>query len=129
MLSLSLFILLPIDDLRAETTIEQLVKKIVKLENIGKKDLELKSLSTSCMCTTVVVINKGKRSPEFGMHDNPKDWSKILKAGDFVRLEIAFDPGAHGPDAVGEVRRTVNVYSSDPIDSEREVKFRANVIK
>lgn len=108
-----------------------LVKHNFTIENKGAGDLRISNIKTSCMCTTAVLENEGKRSPVFSMHGNPTVWSQKLKPGQAANLEVTFDPNAHGPNATGPITRTVTMYSND--GGRESVKtnftFTANVIK
>ncbi|RJR31495.1 DUF1573 domain-containing protein [Candidatus Parcubacteria bacterium] len=84
-----------------------------KIKNEGNADLKLSNISTSCMCTTAVLIQNGKKSPTFGMHNNPTIWSEKIKPGEEAVLEVIFDPLAHGPDATGPVSRAITMYSNE----------------
>lgn len=111
------------------------VKTKFNLKNNGGRDLIIKGLETSCMCTEAFLIYEGKKSPKFGMemhhggNANPKNFKQIIVSGESAEVEVVFDPLAHGPDATGAVTRTVTIYSDDPIDPEVEVNIEAKVVK
>lgn len=104
------------------------------IKNDGEAPLILTNLSTSCACTRVVLVNNGKRSPEFGMQEhgtNPLIWSDRIEPGASAIIEATFDPLAHGPDATGYITRTINVYSNTggKEDTKSIITFSGNVIK
>jgi hypothetical protein len=83
------------------------------------------------MCTSAVLIVDGQRSRSFGMHNASLTWSKKIKPGQTAKLEVTFDPNAHGPDATGPVTREVTMYSNDAGKQNVKTKFiiSADVIK
>ncbi|MBI4992687.1 MAG: DUF1573 domain-containing protein [Candidatus Magasanikbacteria bacterium] len=111
-----------------------LAKKTVKIKNDGDGVLKINRMQTSCMCTKVVLNIGGERSPEFGMPGHgggASGWSQVIKPGESGELEIIFDPLAHGPDAVGAITRTVDIFSNDggQDGSEAVITFKGNVTK
>lgn len=104
------------------------------IKNDGDATLILTNLSTSCACTRVVLVNNGKRSPEFGMQEhgtNPLIWSDRMEPGASAIIEATFDPLAHGPDATGYITRTINVYSNTggKENTKKVITFSGDVIK
>lgn len=111
-----------------------LVKHEFTIKNDGDAPLVLTNLSTSCACTKVVLINNGKKSPEFTMAShgvNPLIWSDRIEPGQSAAIEAIFNPLAHGPDAVGPITRTINVYSNTggKENTQSVITFSGNVIK
>lgn len=111
-----------------------LAKHTFTIKNEGTANLKLSKISTSCMCTTVILDIDGVKSPKFGMAGhgtNPVFWSEELAPGHTANLEVIFDPLAHGPDAVGPITRTVTMYSNDGGRSNTRQTFTltGNVIK
>lgn len=111
-----------------------LAKHNFTVKNDGDADLKITGVTTSCMCTTVILENNGKKSPKFGMpgHSaNPLFWSDTISPGQSAILEATFDPLAHGPDAVGPVSRTISITSNDGgrEGSQSLINFSGNVIK
>jgi hypothetical protein len=93
-----------------------LAKHNFEIKNEGDGTLEILSISTSCMCTTVVLDANGRKSPEFGMPGhgaNPMFWSEKINPGEIATLEATFDPLAHGPDATGPITREIKITSND----------------
>lgn len=80
--------------------------------NVGEDDLMIMNLATSCMCTeAVVALSDGSESPVFGMHD-PTQWNQIVPAGEDFEVIVTYDPMAHGPNATGEINRSVIMTTS-----------------
>jgi hypothetical protein len=80
--------------------------------NDGEEPLQISNLSTSCMCTEAeVVLSDGEKSPVFGMHDKT-EWNHFVEPGEKFEVLVTYDPMAHGPDAVGEINRSVTMFTS-----------------
>ena len=95
-----------------------------EFRNIGKSDLVINKLSSSCGCTSGSIVYKGEVGPEFAMEghgkENPKDWEVAIKPGDTATLRVFYDPTVH-PDLEGAVTRTVSIMSNDPVEFETQV--------
>lgn len=103
------------------------VKHTFEIKNSGSGNLKISEIKTSCMCTSAVLDIDGKKSPAFSLHNNPMLWSDEIAAGQTAKLEVAFDPNAHGPDATGPITRTISMRVNG---SEEEVfTITGNVIK
>lgn len=110
------------------------VTKKISVKNEGDADLVISKMSTSCMCTTAALEVDGKKSPAFGMpgHGGPSGaWTGTIPPGKTGMLELVFDPNAHGPDAVGTIKRTINIISNDggAKGSVNVISFEGNVTK
>ena len=98
------------------------------LKNVGKSDLVISALDTSCMCTTASIIYDGRESPifEMSMHgNNPRDFSLAIPPGKSAKLKVYFDPNAHGAQKEQELKiiREIYISSNDPIDFRKKVKI------
>lgn len=82
----------------------------IGLSNTGKRDLVVRSVTTSCGCT--------KASVE----------PSVIPPGETGELTIEYDSGAHGPDFTGEVTRQVFIDTNDPDESEVVFSFSATVV-
>jgi len=95
-----------------------------EFSNVGKSDLVVNKLSSSCGCTSASVVYNGEEGPEFAMEghgkENPKDWEVAIKPGDSAILRVFYDPTVH-PDLEGAVTRTVSIMSNDPVEFEIQV--------
>jgi hypothetical protein len=90
-----------------------LVEQGFHFKNESDETLNIFGANTSCMCTSVIIeLPDGSLSPTFGMHSN-FDWSYEVQPGEEFEVEVIFDPMAHGPDAVGLIKRDVNLTTSD----------------
>lgn len=99
------------------------VEHVFTLKNAGDEDLIIKGANTTCMCTTAVVeTESGVKSPKFGMHGKIL-WGYPIKPDEEFKVRVTFDPMAHGPDAVGPIKRSVFLYTSSKPNAEfTEVK-------
>ena len=88
----------------------QRATRTIEVRNDGRAPLRVLGISTSCGCTTAVIS------------------ASVLRARGGARLEITFDPAAHGP-IPGPARHAVYVRTDDPKTPEAEVEVRAVVLK
>ncbi|TEU10523.1 MAG: DUF1573 domain-containing protein [Anaerolineales bacterium] len=102
-------------DLGNVSTKEGKVETSLTITNVGQKDLVIDSLSTSCGCTTVSVVNDGQEGPVFGTGTPSEGWSTTIQPGDTAELRIYYDPTFH-QDARGPMMREIYVSSNDPVD-------------
>jgi hypothetical protein len=97
------------------STKEGKVETSITLKNTGQKELTVDSLSTSCGCTTVSVVNNGQEGPVFGTGTPSEGWSTTIQPGETAELRIYYDPSFH-QDARGPMMREIYVSSNDPVD-------------
>jgi hypothetical protein len=102
-------------DLGDVSTKEGKVEISITIKNLGQKELMVDSLSTSCGCTTVSVVNNGQEGPVFGTGTPPEGWSTVIQPGETAELRVYYDPTFH-QDARGPMMREVYVSSNDPVD-------------
>lgn len=88
------------------------VEHTFTLKNNSSEPLQIKTASTSCMCTTAYIDVDGETSPVFGMHNNSSNWGKVVSTGKTFTVRMIFDPLAHGPNAVGPIQRSVFIETS-----------------
>lgn len=124
-------IILPLDELSydwGDISIDDGdVKHGFHFKNDSNEDLVLTGAVTSCMCTSSYIeLPDGSMSPTFGMHGN-EPWTYTVKPGEEFEVEVAFDPMAHGPDAVGVISRSITLFSSASA-GDMEMKTTANVL-
>ena len=105
------------------------VSKLFKVFNSSDGDINLESVTTSCMCTTAYIVKEdGNKSRPFGMPGHggtvPKA-NEIIKAGESREIEVVYDPNAHGPAGVGLIERSV--FLEDENNNVIEFKFKVNV--
>jgi hypothetical protein len=102
-------------DLGNVSTKEGKVESSLTITNVGQKDLVIDSLSTSCGCTMVSVVNNGQEGPVFGTGTPSAGWSTTIRPGETAELRIYYDPTFH-PDARGPMMREIYFSSNDPVD-------------
>ncbi|KKR61498.1 hypothetical protein A2643_02285 [Candidatus Nomurabacteria bacterium RIFCSPHIGHO2_01_FULL_39_220] len=105
------------------------VSKVFKVANSGNQDINLKNLSTSCMCTNAYILDTdGKKRGPFGMPGHGGGITRaneIIKAGESRNIEVVYDPNAHGPAGVGMIDRFV--YLEDASGNKLQFEIKANV--
>ena len=98
--------------------------RVFKVNNVSAKDVNLESITTSCMCTVAYIVNDLSRKGPFGMPGHlavPKA-NEIIKVGETRDIEIIYDPAAHGPAGVGPIDRFVYLVDSDGNMLQLEIK-------
>ncbi|MFQ5814100.1 MAG: DUF1573 domain-containing protein [Anaerolineae bacterium] len=105
------------------------VQTSITIKNAGQTDLIVDSLSTSCGCTTVSVVNNGEEGPVFGTGTPPEaeGWSTTIPPGETAELRIYYDPNVH-EDARGPMLREVYVSSNDPVDPVVKAAIELNQV-
>ena len=88
----------------------EIVTREITVQNVGKSDLIIEAVSTSCGCTEAAVAPM--RIPSDGSGT----------------LTIRFDSGAHGPDLTGQLIRQVFIATNDPEQPETVVELEANIL-
>lgn len=85
------------------------VEHIFIVTNSSEKDIEIKRVFTSCMCTAAYIESANEEKGPFGMEGMgyipPAD--ETIKAGESRAVRVVFDPNAHGPAGVGAIDRLV----------------------
>ena len=83
--------------------------------NSGGETLTINQIYTSCMCTTAVLDLAGRKFGPFGMPGH--GFSTPIKAevapSVAGKINVVFDPAAHGPAGVGLIERFVYVQTGD----------------
>lgn len=103
------------------------VEKIFKITNPTDKDIFIKTVTTSCMCTSAYTINNGAEKGPFkmpGMGYVPPA-NETIKAGGTMDVKVVYDPAAHGPAGVGVIDRFV--YLTDSSGGKIQLEIKANV--
>jgi hypothetical protein len=88
---------------------ERMTKAVV-VRNAGRAPLRVLAVSSSCGCTTAAIT------------------TSVVPPRSAARLEITFDPAAHGPQP-GPARHAVYVRTNDQRTPEAEIEVRAVVLK
>ncbi|MEK7556000.1 MAG: DUF1573 domain-containing protein [Patescibacteria group bacterium] len=104
------------------------VSRVFKIKNSGGSPVQVKKIYTSCMCTTATLITKEGKAGPFGMpgHTAIPTISESITPNEEASVEIVFDPAAHGPSAIGKVRRIIYL-ETDAQKEPIELTFEANV--
>lgn len=104
------------------------VSKIFKVTNSSAQDINLESITTSCMCTVAYVIKQdGSKKGPYGMpgHGSVPKVNELIGAGEMRDIEVVYDPNAHGPAGVGMIDRFV--YLEDSNGGKLSFEIKANV--
>lgn len=103
------------------------VKHQFKIKNTGNEAVTISKMYTSCMCTTVTLINGGEQFGPYGMpgHEVIPTIDQTVNPNEEATMEIVFDPAAHGPAGVGRIQRTITIENNagQPV----ELQFAAMV--
>lgn len=103
------------------------VEKIFKITNPTNKDIFVKTVTTSCMCTSAYIVKgdavKGPfKMPSMG-YIPPSN--ETIKSGESIDIKVVYDPAAHGPAGVGTIDRFV--YLTDEAGSKIQLEIKATV--
>lgn len=95
-----------------------------QVTNPTDKDVTIKTLATSCMCTAAYIKNGGSRVGPFGMASMGARTKagEIIKAGASREIEAVYDPAAHGPAGIGPIDRFITLTESDGGTLQLEIK-------
>lgn len=103
------------------------VSTVFKVTNPTNKDINVESITTSCMCTKAFVLNGTSKKGPFGMpgHAVVPKANELIKAGETRDIEVVYDPAAHGPAGVGPIDRFI--YLQDTSGSVLKLEIKATV--
>ena len=79
------------------------------VKNSGDEILEIRRVSTSCLCTVAEILKKE------------------INPGEEVILSISYDTGAMGAHGRGKQERIIYIRSNDPFNPQIEAMIYANV--
>jgi hypothetical protein len=99
-----------------------------KVTNSTEKNVNLQSITTSCMCTTAYIESANGEKGPFGMvgHGGPvSKANEIIKAGESRYIRVVYDPLAHGPAGVGQIDRFI--YLTDNFGNTLQLEIKATV--
>lgn len=96
------------------------------LKNIGKSDLVISQITTSCGCTSAYILQDGNESPEFTMHKK-SNWRGTIKPDETVQVKAVYDPKTMP--VTGKIERYITMASNDPISPSLEFKLIFTVVK
>lgn len=97
------------------------------LKNDGSDPLKISEITTSCMCTTAEIdgkIFKMTHGGEVSMNS-----PIAIAPGETKEMLVTFDPNAHGPEAVGPIRREIYVHTNSSSTPHVTVSVMGNVVK
>ena len=101
------------------------VTKEFTITNPTNEDITLKTVLTSCMCTTAFIVKPdGSAKGPFsmaGMGYVPPA-NETIKAGESRIIRVVYDPNAHGPAGVGQIDRFVMLTDSSGGTLQFEIK-------
>jgi hypothetical protein len=80
----------------------------------------IRKIYTSCMCTEARLLLGGEVYGPFGMqgHGSIPVINKIVAPNEEAKVEVTFDPAAHGPAGIGKIDRTVFIENGGGVPVE-----------
>src|SRR3989344_3261729 len=104
------------------------VTKEFTVINPTNEDITIKTVLTSCMCTTAFIVKPdGSTKGPFsmaGMGYVPPT-NETIRAGESRIIRVVYDPNAHGPAGVGRIDRFVTL--TDSSGGVLQLEIKANV--
>ncbi len=100
------------------------VTRTFAVTNPTDKDILVRDLTTSCMCTAAYIVEGNSKIGPFGMPGmgfSPKA-NMLIKAGETRSIDVVYDPNAHGPAGVGSIDRFVYLGEANGGTLELEIK-------
>lgn len=94
------------------------------IKNIGNKPLQLSNITTSCGCTVVQIIYKGKTSDEFSMHAQSEYVAEIAPQTT-TKIRVIYRP--YAMPVYGVVGREAYISTNDPSNPKLVFKVRSFV--
>jgi hypothetical protein len=101
------------------------VSKDFVFTNSTQKDVVIKGIETSCMCTQAFLVAlDGFQKGPFGMSGmgGATSLNEIVRPGEVRTLRVVYDPNAHGPAGVGSIDRFVTITDSSNSRLRYEIK-------
>lgn len=98
------------------------IEKTFLFENTSPQPLSLLGGNSSCGCTAGMIEFDGKKSSLFSM-DFPLKEPIMIPANTDFNLLVRYEPGYHGPDAVGERTQTLYFISSSEQDENTPTRI------
>ena len=106
-----------------------IVSKTFEIKNTSDKEIALKKITTSCMCTKAKFIVDGHESKFYGMEMNG-DLNPLIDykfpKGATAQVVFDFDPAAHGPQGIGAVDRVITLFFDV---GYKNLEFNGTVVK
>lgn len=104
-----------------------LVTHVFKVTNPSDKDIFVRKVATSCMCTKAYIESAiGEQGP-FGMEGMGylPPANELIKAHESLDIKVVYDPNAHGPAGVGAIDRLI--YLTDESGGNFTLEIKALV--
>lgn len=105
------------------------VTKEFTITNGSDTETTLRTLITSCMCTTAFIVgDDGTAKGPYGMPGHGASVppaNETIAAGEDRIIRVVFDPNAHGPAGVGRIDRVITM--TDSSGGTLELRIVANV--
>src|SRR3989344_7860240 len=103
------------------------VARTLTIKNTGESPITITKVYTSCMCTTATLKIGERTKGPFGMpgHGLVPRIDEALESKEEARVEVVFDPAAHGPAGAGRIERLVFIENS--AGKPLELKISATV--
>jgi len=105
-----------------------LVEHSFRVTNSSDKDIYVKKVNTSCMCTSAYMESAdGEEKGPFGMEgmNYVPPANETIKVGESRDIRVVYDPNAHGPAGVGVIDRFV--YLTDASGNTLQFEIKAVV--
>jgi len=101
-----------------------LVSRIFKVVNSSDKDIYVKKINTSCMCTRAYIKGANGEKGPFGMEGMAylPPANENIKAGESRDIRVVYDPNAHGPAGVGAIDRFIYLTDASGATLQLEIK-------
>jgi hypothetical protein len=102
------------------------VDHLFEITNPTSKDVNINTISTSCMCTTAYFVNGTTKDGPFGMSGMgftyPSTANEVVPANSSREINVQFDPAAHGPAGIGDIDRTIYIGQTNGGTLQLEIK-------
>ena len=92
-----------------------LASHLFAVKNLTEGDIEIKTINTSCMCTSAYIQSISGENGPFGMVGMGfiPPANEMIRAGESRDVKVVYDPNAHGPAGVGAINRFVYLTESN----------------
>jgi hypothetical protein len=102
------------------------VDHLFEITNPTNKDVNISTISTSCMCTTAYFVNGTVKDGPFGMSGMgltfPTTANEVVPANSTREIDVQYDPAAHGPAGIGDIDRTIYIGQANGGTLQLEIK-------
>ena len=101
------------------------VMKEFTVTNPTDKDITVRTILTSCMCTTAFIVQQnGNAKGPFGMEGMGyiPPANERIASGESRIIRVVYDPNAHGPAGIGQIDRFVTLTSASGGTVQLEIK-------